>query len=144
MTIAFYTASISGDRHGGQALGWFTITGATADAGTVRIAYHLYAQRLRATATFGGARGILTIGLRAELASPFDGHQAAAGRWRVCGGTGAYRRFVGRGSWSAVIDLLAAPTGVTPLALHGAYAGTAHERPAAQRRSAFWSQDSWC
>lgn len=141
--IAFDAISTTGDRHGGQSLGTFTMTGTTADAGTVRIAYHLREQRMRATATFSGARGILTIGLRAELA-PFDGHQTAAGRWRTCGGTGEYRRVVGQGTWSAVIDVLNTPTGVTPLALHGAYSGSTRRRPASQRRNAFWSQDSWC
>src|SRR6266545_6401924 len=114
VTATFDAVTTTGDWHGGQALGTFTMTGTPGDAGTVRIAYRLVGRRLHATATLIGAKGILTISLRATMAPVLTDHQNAVGSWRSCGGTGPYRRLVGHGDWTAVVDVLAAPAGSLP------------------------------
>ena len=138
MTVTFDAVTTTGDWQGGQALGTFAMTGPLGDAGTVRIAYRLAGRHIRATATLIGARGILTIGLRATVTEIFDDHRSAAGHWRTCGGTGPYRRLAGDGDWSAVFDVLAAQAGGLPHALHGAYLGRIH-RSSALRRAGFIS-----
>jgi hypothetical protein len=92
VTANFDALTTTGDWHSGQALGTFSMTGALGDAGTVRIAYRLFGRHIHATATLIGAKGILTIDLRAAMALVLNDHQSAVGRWRTCGGTGPYRR----------------------------------------------------
>jgi hypothetical protein len=142
-TITFDAVAATSDWHGGQALGTFTMTGPVADAGTVRIAYHAFDRRIRATSTLSGAAGILTVGLRGASAPSVDGRQAAVGVWRTCGGTGRYRRVVGRGSWQAVVDVLAA-RGSVPVALHGAYYGRVRRCSTPRCRGDSSSGQSWC
>ena len=144
VTTTFDAVTTTGDWHSGQALGTFTMTGAVGDAGTVRIAYRLFGRRIHAMATLIGAKGILTVGLRATIAEVANDHQSAVGRWRTCGGTGPYRRLVGDGDWTSVVDVLAAPAGSLPRALHGEYLGRVY-RSSALRRAGFVSQrDARC
>lgn len=144
VTANFDAVTTTGDWHGGQALGTFTMAGAPGDAGTVRIAYQLFGRRIHATATLIGAKGILTIGLHATMTTGLDDHPSAAGRWRTCGGTGPYRRLVGRGRWTAVVDVLAAPAGSRPRALHGAALGHMYRGSALRRADSFSSRDAHC
>jgi hypothetical protein len=144
MAVGFDAVMTTGDWHGGQALGTFTLTGTLGDTGTVRIAYGLFGPRIHATATLIGAKGILTIGLRATTALVLNDHQSAVGRWRTCGGTGPYRRLVARGDWSAVVDVLATPAGSVPRALHGTYFGRIYRSPALRRAGSFRSRDAHC
>jgi hypothetical protein len=133
VTANFDAVTTVSDWHGGQALGTFAMTGPLGDAGTVRVTYRLMGRHIQATATLIGAHGILTIGLRATITEIVDGHQSAAGHWQTCGGTGPYRRLTGDGDWSAVFDVLAAPTGALPQALHGTYSGRIHRGSALRR-----------
>jgi hypothetical protein len=63
----------------------------------VTTAYRAAGPRVDATTTLIGTRGILIIGLRGALGPVLEGRQSAAGRWRVCGGTGPYLRLAVRG-----------------------------------------------
>jgi hypothetical protein len=144
VTANFDALTTTSDWHGGQALGTFTMTGTLGDAGTVRIAYRLVGQHIRATATLIGANGILTIGLRATMAPALDDHQSALGRWRTCGGTGPYRHLAGDGDWTAVVDVLRVPAGRLPQALHGAYFGRIYRSSARGRAGSFSSRDARC
>jgi hypothetical protein len=144
VTANFDAVTTTGDWHGGQALGTFAMTGPLGDAGTVRIAYRLMGRHIHATATLIGAHGILTIGLRATTTEVFDDHQSVAGHWRTCGGTGPYRRLAGDGDWSAVFDVLAAPAGGLPRALHGAYSGRFYRSSALRHAGFISSRDAHC
>ena len=144
MTANFDAVAITGDWHSGQALGTFAMTGPVGDAGTARIAYRRVGQHIYATATLIGAHGILTLGLRATMTETFDGRQSAAGHWSTCGGTGPYRRVAGAGDWSAAFDVLEAPTGSLPQALHGAYSGRIHRRSTLRRAGFISSRDAHC
>jgi hypothetical protein len=144
VTLNFDAVTTTGDWHGGEALGTFTMAGTLGDAGTARIAYRLLGRRIRATATLIGAKGILTIGVRASMAPVVDDHQSAVGRWRTCGGTGPYRRLVAYGDWTAVLDVLAAPTGSLPQALHGVYLGRSEPSSARWRGRSFASRELRC
>jgi hypothetical protein len=144
LTANFDALTTTRDWHGGQALGTFTMTGTLGDAGTVRIAYQLFGQHIRATATLIGANGVLTIGLRATMAPVLDDHQSAVGRWQICGGTGPYRRLAGHGGWTAVVDVLTVPAGRVPRALHGAYFGRIYRTSAPGRANSFSSRDARC
>jgi hypothetical protein len=144
VTLGFHAVTTTGDWHDGQALGTFTMRGTLGDAGTVRIAYRLSGRRIRATATLIGAKGILTIGVRASVAPVVDDHQSAVGRWRTCGGTGPYRRLFADGDWTAVLDVLAAPTGSLPRALHGVYLGRIEPRSALWRGGSFSPREVPC
>jgi hypothetical protein len=144
VTVSFDAVTTTGDWQGGQALGTFTMTGALADVGTVRIAYWLFGRRIRATATLMGGKGILTIGLGGTLAPILDGRQSIVGRWRTCGGTGPYRHPRGRGDWTAVVDVLAAPAGMVPRALHGAYVGRIYRGSAHRRAGSFSAREAHC
>lgn len=140
--VNFDALTTTGDGYGGQALGTFTMTGARSDTGTVRIAYRLFGRRIDATATLMGAKGILAIGLRATMAPVLNDHRSAVGRWGICGGTGPYRRLAGQGDWTALVDVLAAPAGSLPRALHGAYIGRTYRSSALRRASS--SRDVHC
>src|SRR5436190_9063701 len=144
MTASFDAVTTAGDWRGGQALGTFNMTGTLGDAGTARIAYQVFGRHVRATATLIGAKGILTIGLRATVADVLDDHENAVGRWSTFGGTGPYRRLVGHGDWTAVVDVLAAPARNQPRALHGAYFGRIHRSSAVGRAALLPSSDVRC
>jgi hypothetical protein len=103
--------------------GPFSMTGSTADAGTVRTEYRVAGRYIGATSTVMGARGIFTISQRGTLGPVVNGHRTAAGRWRLCGGTGAYRHARASGLWDAVADLGAAPTGMTAPTMRGGLYG---------------------
>jgi hypothetical protein len=90
VAIDFRTATSSGNAQAGRTAGTFTMTGRVPDAGRMTTAYRAAGPRVDATGTLIGTRGILTIGLRGALGPVLDGRQNAAGRWRVCGGTGPY------------------------------------------------------
>jgi hypothetical protein len=142
--LNFDAVTTTGDWHSGQALGTFTMAGTRGDTGTVRIAYRLLGRRIRATATLIGTKGILTIGVRASMAPVVDDHQSAVGHWRTCGGTGPYRRLVAYGDWTAVVDVLAAPTGSLPRALHGVYLGRSEPSSALSRGGSLSSREVGC
>jgi hypothetical protein len=144
VAISFDAITTTSSWQRGQGIGTFALTGTAADSGSARIAYRLLGQRMRATATLIGANGILTIGLRAVLTPPIDGRQAAAGRWRTCGGTGRYRRLIAEGSWNAVVDVVAGPGGLVPRALHGASYGSVRRYPPRRRPGSAPSDVSWC
>jgi hypothetical protein len=144
VTIGFDAVTTTVEWRGGQALGTFIMTGTLADAGTVRIAYRLFGRRLNATATLIGSKAILTIGLRATLAPTLDDRESAVGRWRICGGTGPYRRLGGHGSWAAVVDVLAAPAAIVPRALNGASIGRIYRGSALRRAGSFPFGDVHC
>jgi hypothetical protein len=120
------------------------MAGTLDDAGTVRIAYRLFGRRIRATATLIGAKGILTIGVRATMVPVVNDHQSAVGHWRACGGTGPYRRLVAYGDWTAVADVVAGPTGSLPRALHGVYLGRIDPSSALLRVGSFSSREARC
>jgi hypothetical protein len=123
VAIDFRTATSSGNAQAGRTAGTFTLTGRVPDAGRMTTAYRAMGPRVDATATLIGTRGILTIGLRGALGPVLDGRQSAAGRWRLCGGTGAYRHARGSGLWDAVADPPAAPGGMTAPVMHGGFYG---------------------
>jgi hypothetical protein len=110
----------------------------------VRIAYRRFGGRIHATATLIGAKGILTIGVRATMAPVINDHQSAVGHWGTCGGTGSYLRLVGYGDWTAVADVAAGPTGGVPRALHGVYSGRIDPSSALRRVGSFSSRDARC
>jgi hypothetical protein len=99
------------------------MTGSFADAGTVRTTYRFAGPSVGGSAMVMGARGIFTLSLRGTLGPVVDGRQSAAGRWRLCGGTGAYRHAHGSGLWDAVADPPAAPGGMTAPVMHGGFYG---------------------
>lgn len=103
--------------------GPFSMTGSFADAGTVRTDYRVAGRHIGGTATVMGARGIFTISLRGTLGPVVNGPRSAAGRWRLCGGTGAYGHARASGLWDAVADLGAAPTGMTVPTMRGGFYG---------------------
>jgi hypothetical protein len=144
VTIGFDAVTTTVAWHGGQALGTFMMTGTLADAGTVRIAYRLFGRRINATATLIGAKAILTIALRATLAPTLDDRQSAVGRWRICGGTGPYRRLQGYGRWKGSVDGLAAPAAIAPRALHGVSIGRIYRGSARRRAGSFPRGDTHC
>ena len=103
--------------------GAFSMTGSFADAGTVRTTYRFAGRHVGATATAMGAHGVFTMSLRGIVGPIVDGRQSAAGRWRLCGGTGAYRHARGSGLWDAVVDLRTAPMGTTAPVMRGGFYG---------------------
>jgi hypothetical protein len=125
-TIDFAVATASRDEHKARTAGAFTMIGRFADVGTVVIALRFGGPRVDGTATLIGTRGIFTIGLRGTFGAIVDDGQGVAGAWSVCGGTGAYTRLRGRGHWNAVADFGAAPAGMMPPTLHGAFLGRTH------------------
>jgi hypothetical protein len=92
-------------------------------------AYRAVGTRVDATAMLIGTRGILTIGLRGALGPVLDGRQSAAGRRRVCGGTGAYLRLAGKGRWEAVTEFGAEPAGMMTPTTRGAFLGRVFRGP---------------
>jgi hypothetical protein len=128
VTIAFQATGPTLDQPATRAglfsmAGPFSMTGSFADAGTVRTTYRVAGRYVGGSATVMGARGIFTISLRGMLRPGLEGRQSAAGRWRLCGGTGAYRHARGSGLWDAVADLWAAPAGMTAPAMRGGFYG---------------------
>jgi hypothetical protein len=137
VAATFDAITTTRDWHGGQALGAFSMPAAPGDAGTVRVAYRMFGGHIQATATLIGANGIWTIALRATVTQVLDDRQIAVGRWRACGGTGAYRRLLGYGNWSGVVDVVPSPTGSVPRALHGTYFGRVPRSSTGERASSF-------
>jgi hypothetical protein len=129
VAIDFRTATSSGNAQAGRTAGTFTMTGRVPDAGRMTTAYRAMGPRVGATATLIGTRGILTIGLRGALGPVLDGRQSAAGRWRVCGGTGPYLRLAGTGRWKAVTESGAAPAGMMTPTTRGAFLGRVSRGP---------------
>jgi hypothetical protein len=123
LTIDVQAAIASRDQERFRTAGTFTMSGLLADGGTAITAYRVAGTRVDATATLIGARGILTLGMRGALGGIVDDRQRAAGRWAVCGGTGPYRRLAGRGQWQSVADIGAAPAGMMPPTVRGAFLG---------------------
>jgi hypothetical protein len=144
VTVTFDAITTVRNWHGGQALGTFTMAGARGDAGSARVAYRTFGGHIQATATLIGANGIWTIGLRATIAQVLDDHQTAIGRWRACGGTGTYRRLVGHGDWTGIVDVVPTPTGDLPRALRGTYVGPVHRSSALGGASSFGTRDPHC
>jgi hypothetical protein len=123
VTIAFDAASSTPNQAAGQMAGTFTMTGRFADTGTVTASYRFAGPNVGATATLMGARGIFTIALTGRVGRVVAGHQTAGGRWRLCGGSGAYRHAAGSGLWEHVADFGVAPRGMSPPAMRGAFYG---------------------
>jgi hypothetical protein len=125
--IAFEVAGTTDDprvaRGTFSVTGRFSMTGSLADAGTVRTTYRLAGPYVGGSAMVIGARGIFTISMRGMLGPVVDARQSAAGRWRLCGGTGAYRHARASGLWEPVADLRAAPGGMRPPAMRGGFHG---------------------
>jgi hypothetical protein len=122
-TIAFQAATPSGNQYTPTTTGTFTVTGPLTDAGTLRMAYRIADAPIDATATLIGARGVFTLSLRGVSGAIVAGHQSRAGHWRVCGGTRAYSRLHGHGRWHADADFGAAPPGMLPPTVRGAFIG---------------------
>ena len=129
VAIDFRTATSGGNAQAGRTAGSFTMSGRVPDAGRMTTAYRAVGPRVDATATLTGTRGILTIGLRGVLGPVLDGRQSAAGRWRVCGGTGPYLRLAGKGQWEAVTESGAAPAGMMTPTTSGAFLGRVSRGP---------------
>jgi hypothetical protein len=144
VTVTFDAITTVRDWHGGQALGTFTMAGARGDAGSARVAYRIFGGHIQATATLIGANGIWTIGLRATVAQALDDQQTAIGRWRACGGTGTYRRLVGHGDWTGIVDVVPTPTGLLPRALRGTYFGPVHRGSVLGGGVSFGTRDPHC
>jgi len=129
VTIAFQATGPTLDQPGAGAAGLFSMagpfsmSGSFADAGTVRATYRVAGRHVGASATVMGVRGIFTISLRGLLGPRVESGQSAAGRWRLCGGTGAYRHARGSGLWDAVADLPIAPAGMTAPTMRGGFYG---------------------
>jgi hypothetical protein len=127
VAIAFQAAGTTDDpRVAADTLsvtGRFSMTGSLADAGTVRTTYRFAGRHIGGSAMVMGARGIFTISMRGILGPVVDARQSAAGRWRLCGGTGAYRHARASGLWDSVADLRAAPVGMSPPAMRGGFYG---------------------
>jgi hypothetical protein len=109
------------------------MAGRSGDTGNVSMTYRVTPARVQAVATLIGARGVLTIGLRGTVWPVVDGRQRRGGRWRVCGGSGGYRRASGGGTWDAVADFGQAPPGMVPPAVHGVLSGWLARGSAAMR-----------
>ena len=125
-TIVFDTATDRGDQYTRTTTGTFAMTGRFADAGILRMSYRFAGARIDATATLIGARGMFALSLRGASGATVAGVQSGAGRWRVCGGTGAYRRLHGHGRWQADTDFTAAPAGLLSPAIRGVFVGRLH------------------
>jgi hypothetical protein len=123
VTIAFHTSVTSREQFSGRTAGSFTMTGRFADAGTVTTSYRFYGPDVNGMATLSGARGVFTIALRGTVTSVVDGRQSGGGRWRLCGGTGPYKRASGSGLWESLADFGAAPPGMALPEMHGAFYG---------------------
>jgi hypothetical protein len=136
VAIDFRTATTSGNAQAGRTAGTFTMAGRVPDAGRMTTAYRAIGPRVDATATLIGTRGILTVGLRGAPGPVLDGRQSAAGRWRVCGGTGPYLRLAGKGRWEAVTEPGAAPAGMTAPTTSGAFLGRVSRAPRLVRQEA--------
>jgi hypothetical protein len=129
VTIAFQATGPTLEQPGTGAAGLFSMagpfsmTGSFADAGTVRTTYRVAGRYVGGSATVMGTRGIFTISLRGTLVPGGESRQSAAGRWRLCGGTGAYRHARGSGLWDAVADLRTASAGMTAPTMRGGFYG---------------------
>jgi hypothetical protein len=123
VTIAFQAASPTPSQTAGHMAGTFAMSGRFADTGIVTTSYGFAGSSVGATATLTGTRGIFTIALTGRVGRVVDGRQTAGGRWRLCGGTGAYRHAAGSGLWEHVADFGVAPRGMSPPAMHGAFYG---------------------
>jgi hypothetical protein len=129
VTIAFQATGTTGYQRAATAVGSlsmtgpFSMTGSFTDAGTVRTTFRFTDRYLGGSAMVMGMRGIFTISLRGMLDPVIDGGQRAAGRWRLCGGTGAYRHARGGGLWDSLADLRAAPASMTPPGIRGGFYG---------------------
>lgn len=126
--IAFQAATASSNPYTRGTAGTFTVIGPWTDAGTLRMSYRSFDVRIDATATLIGARGVFTLSLRGMSGAIVAGHQSHAGHWRVCGGTGAYSRLHGHGRWQADADFGAAPPGMVPPTIRGAFIGRLYRR----------------
>jgi hypothetical protein len=134
VTIAFQANTTTRDQHNGRTAGSFTMSGRFADTGTVTTSYRFAGPNVSGMATLSGVRGVFTIALRGTVASVVDGRQSGGGRWRLCGGTGPYKRAAGSGLWESVADFGSASPGALLPAMHGAFygrlaRGSVHQRP---------------
>jgi hypothetical protein len=123
VTIHFHAATMTRDQFAGRTSGTFTMSGRFADTGTVTTSYRYAGLNVNGTATLMGTRGIFTMALRGMLGQVAGGVQNGAGRWRLCGGTGPYRRASGSGLWESVADLGSAPPGTLLAEMRGAFYG---------------------
>lgn len=122
-TIAFRAATAGEGQSTRTTTGTFTMTGPITDAGTVRTSYRFSNGRIHGTAVLIGARGIFTLSLRGASGVTVAGHQSAAGGWRVCGGTDAYRHLHGHGQWGADSDFGLGAPGMQAPTMTGALVG---------------------
>jgi hypothetical protein len=125
-TIAFQATTADGEQYTRTTIGDFTMGGPFTDAGTVRTTYRFAGPRIHATAILIGARGVFTVELRGASGATVGGHQHAAGRWHVRGGTDAYRHLHGHGHWEADADFGAGPAGTLLPTIAGAFTGHLH------------------
>ena len=130
VTIAFQASGTVRDQYSASTSGTFNMTGRFSDAGNMRTTYRFAGTHLGASAMIMGARGIFTISMRGTLGPIVEGHQSASGRWRLCGGTGAYRSARAGGMWESAADVRAAPVGMTMPAMRGTYYGRFARGPA--------------
>jgi hypothetical protein len=141
VTIRFDAATTTAGGTPTRTVGTFALAGRFGDAGNVTTTDRVTGAHLQGVATLIGARGILTIELRGMLGPVVDGHQSRAGQWRVCGGTGAYRRASGGGTWDSVAEFGQAPPGMAAPAMHGVLSGwLTHSSWAARSAAPCWHQ----
>jgi opacity protein-like surface antigen len=112
-----------GDLSAGTTAGGFCVAGAIADCGTLAGDYafsglgHLKTgdpNAIHSDQTLTGRDGTIKLSIDG-LYGPFvDSVTTGSGRWVIVGGTGAYTRLHGDGSWTATADFTAAFLGQGP------------------------------
>jgi hypothetical protein len=122
-TIVFDAGTASGDRVTRTTTGTFVMTGRFRDAGIIRTSYRFAGARIDATATLIGGRGMFALSLRGSSGPMTASGQGAAGRWRVCGGTGAYRHLHGYGRWETDSDFGSVATSLSAPTVSGTFIG---------------------
>jgi hypothetical protein len=135
VTIYVQAATTARDQYAGHTTGSFMMSGRFSDAGTVSTSYRFAGPDVDGMATLIGARGVFTIALRGTVDSVVGGRQNGGGRWRLCGGTGPYKRAAGSGLWESVADFGSAPPGVLLPDMRGAFYGRLARGSAARRAS---------
>jgi hypothetical protein len=133
VTISFHAATMTRDPFAGRTSGTFMMTGRFADAGSVTTSYRYAGPNVHGTATLMGAGGIFTIAMRGTLQNVVNGVQNSGGRWRLCSGTGPYKRATGSGLWDTAADFGSAPPGMLLPDLHGAFYGRLAKGSVARR-----------
>jgi hypothetical protein len=89
----------------GIAEGEFTASGAISDAVGVRDEFRIADRTLHIVRTLTSEQGAITMRIEARFVVVTPISETVEGRWAIVGGTGAYSRLRGAGSFAATVDL---------------------------------------